>query len=377
MIHFDGSDTGRVGMEMEFQLVGSTWDLVDGVLPLLELFPESEYVKPEFIQNSVEVASPPCADVDSLGREISRIVVELDRGCRRLGYRLVSAGTHPLSLSAAAITPLPRYLGLVEAGSYLGHNHICFATHVHVDVRSGDEAVRLMAGLKPYLPLLIALSANSPFWRAENTGFAAFRHRILAACRNYGLPPDFATWRDFEDFHDSMRRAGRIEGINDIHWDVRPRPHLGTLEVRIMDAQTRIDDALALAAFVRGLVELLRTTEPMGGAPAKGLPSALPWWAHKDNCYVASRDGIGARLIADRSGSVMALADMIEATLQAVEPHSARLGEASHLETLRSTVASGGPYSEQLRLHEERGSLPRLVEALAEELISSVRARCS
>ncbi|NNK92627.1 MAG: YbdK family carboxylate-amine ligase [Acidimicrobiia bacterium] len=371
MIRFEGSGAHRIGMEMEFQLVdGTTWDLVNGLLPLLELFPDSEFVKPEFIQNSVEIASPPCADIASLGTELTRLVAALDRSCRRLGYRLCSAGTHPFSLEAASITPLPRYLALGKSGGYLGPNQICFATHVHVDVASGDEAVQLMAQLKPYLPLLIALSANSPYWRAEDTRFAAFRHHILAASRNYGLPPDFATWQDFEDFFDIMRRAGRISGVNDIHWDIRPRPHLGTLEMRVMDAQTRIGDALALAAFVRGLVQLLRAAGPGGEVPAAGLPAALPWWAHRDNCFVASRDGLDALLIADERGRVERVTDMIDAALDAVEPHSVRLGDVGHLAALRSTLRNGGPYAEQRRLHDEHGSLASVVEALADDLVA-------
>ena len=370
MIGFEASDAGRVGMEMEFQLVDpDSWDLVDRVMPLLELFPESPYVKAEFIQSSVEIASPPCTDVESLGLEITQLVVDLDRSCRELGCRLCSAGTHPFSLQQASITPLARYLALGKAGGYLGHEQICFATHVHVDVASGDEAVQLMTALVPYVPLLIALSANSPYWRGEDTRFAAFRNRILASRRNYGLPPEFARWRDFEHFYDTMRRAGRIVAVDDIHWDIRPRPLLGTVEVRVMDAQTRIEDALALAAFVRGLVELLRAIGPVGGeVPAVGLPTPLPDWANKDNCYVASRDGLDALLIADERGRVAPIGDMIDATLHAVEPHAAHRGEANHLATLRSTVQRGGLYAEQRHLQEQRGSLPAVVEALTEEL---------
>ena len=377
MIRFDGLDAGRVGLEMEFQLVDPvTWDLVDGVMPLLERFPGSRYVKAEFIQSSVEIASSPFADVASLGAEISGLVGDLDRSCRELGYRLCSVGTHPFSLEPAAITPLARYLAIGKAGGYLGHEQICFATHVHVDVASGDEAVRLMTGLKPFLPLLIAVSASSPFWRGEDTGFAAFRHRVLASRRTYGLPPDFTTWREFERFYDTMRRADRVGGINDIHWDIRPRPRLGTLEVRVMDAQPRIDDALALAAFVRALVGLLRATGPVGGAPVvAGLPATLPWWSQKDNCYVASRDGLDALLIGDEQGRLVPVLDMIDATLDAVRPHLAGGGEADHLARLRSTAASGGPYTEQRQLYDELGSLPAVVAALAEELLAGSRAR--
>ncbi len=139
-----------------------------------------------------------------------------------------------------------------------------------------------------------------------------------------------------------------------------------------MDAQTRIDNALALAAFVRGLVELLRATDPGREGLAVGLPAALPWWAHKDNHYVASRDGLDALLICDERGRVASVTEIFDATLHGVEPHAARLGEADHLATLQSTVRSGGLYAEQRQLHDERGSLPAVVEALVDELVAAV-----
>ena len=260
-VAFKPSPGPTIGMEMELQLVDPvSFDLVDEALPLLEFFPDRRYVKPELIQNTIEVASKPCQDVSSLLRDLrERVGSVVNRG-EGLGVRLCGAGTHPFSQRLALITPLPRYLAIEKAFGLISHTQITFATHVHVGVDSGDEAVRLMSQLRPYLPLLIALSANSPYWRGHETGFAAYRHRILASSRTYGMPPDFPAWDAFERFLQTSIRAGMFESVHDIHWDIRPRPHLGTVEVRIMDAQSSVAEAVALASFIRALVAFLQAT---------------------------------------------------------------------------------------------------------------------
>ena len=114
---------------------------------------------------------------------------------------------------------------------------LTFAQHVHVGMPSGDEAVAIAKMLKPYLPILLALSANSPFWQGYDTGYASFRQRLLASRETYGLPPSFKNWQDFVNFFDSVKHAGVVETIRDLHWDLRLQPHWGTLEVRVMDTQ--------------------------------------------------------------------------------------------------------------------------------------------
>ena len=113
---------------------------------------------------------------------------------------------------------------------------MAFGTHVHVGMRSGDEMMRAMSRLIPALPAFIALSANSPFWRGHRTGHAAYRHRILAALPSFGMPFAFRDWTDFVSFYNAAVRSGMIRGIQDIHWDVRPHPDYGTIEIRAMDA---------------------------------------------------------------------------------------------------------------------------------------------
>lgn len=244
---------------MEFQIIDmESLDLTDRIMKLMELYPDSANIKPEFIQNTVEVASDICTSLPELESQVKQMVLELLGNCHDLGFTLCGAGTHPFSEQLAILTPLPRYLRMEQTSAFLAHNQITFSTHVHIGMTSGDEAISIMRQLKAYLPLLIALSASSPFWRGYDTGFASYRHRILAATRSYGIPPSFENWQFFNDFFDASQQAGVFETINDIHWDIRPRPHLGTLEIRVMDAQATVAEAAALAGLVRAIVYFLK-----------------------------------------------------------------------------------------------------------------------
>ena len=355
-----------IGVEIELQLLDAqSLDLTDRVLPLIELFPDRREVKPEFTQSTVEISTPPCPDLASLESSLSTLVSEVRERAAGLGIRLCGAGTHPFSERLALITPLPRYQRLHETAGYLAHLHLIFSMHVHVGISSGDEAVMLMRRLKPFLPVLIALSASSPFWRGYDTAFASYRHRILAANRSYGMPPNFDDWQHFTQFLDGTLRAGVFESINDIHWDIRPRPRLGTLAVRAMDVQPTVTDVVALAGLVRALVAFLRDT-PEPDMPGH-LPGPLPWWVEKDNHFLASRFGLDASYIRDAEGNVRPLREVAEGlvgTLQVENGGDAGTGLWS--ERVCRLLRDGPAYLGQRRLFRESGSLRRVVEALVE-----------
>lgn len=366
-MEFEATDPFSIGMELELQLVDSrTLNLADGILPVMKLYPDSTYVKPEFFQNSIEIASKVCYSCSALQAHVTSLASELSTKCKKLGISLCGAGSHPFCQRLALITPLPRYLKIEEDMGYVSHTQITFATHVHIGMTSGDEAITLMRGLKAYLPLLVAVSANSPFWRGYDTSYASYRHRILAATRSYGIPPSFQSWNDFSHFLDTSRRAGMFETINDIHWDIRPRPHLGTLEIRVMDAQSTVSDAIALAAFIRALIAYLRRTQ--GGVPSGQLPRPLPWWIEKNNHFQASRLGLEAMYVSDEQGQVRPLADVFREVRDAVAVDAEEMGEIHYLEHLTAAMEKGPSYARQREVYRRTGSLKRVVRSLVDSL---------
>jgi len=292
---FKTSVPHSIGMELEFQLLdANSLDLVDGILPLMEYYPDDPYITPEFIQNTVEVASKICYSISELETHFYDVVKGLNDRCHSLGMRLCAAGTHPFSQGLAHVTPESRYLKMEAAEAYRSHTQITFATHVHIGMRSAEEAISVMKKLKPYLSLLMGLSANSPFWQGHATGYASYRHRVLATTRSYGMPPSFSSWDEFVHFYHLANQAGVYESINDIHWDIRPRPHLGTLEIRIMDAQSSIHDAILRAAFLQALVAYLRQQPTLYQHQAE---YEYDYWIQKDNLYQASHLGLDANHI--------------------------------------------------------------------------------
>jgi carboxylate-amine ligase len=353
-------------MEMEFQLVDPcSRDLVDGILPLLRDCADHEAIKPEFIQNTVEVVSPPALTLTELEGAMRSRIREMLRSCDRLGMAVCGMGTHPFSVRPALVSPGSRYRSQIKAAGWLSRNQVTFATHVHLGMPDGEEAVLVMRELKPYLPLLIALSASSPFWHGEDTRFAAFRQRVLATSRSYGPPPDFQGWAGFERFLATMHQARMLEGIRDIHWDLRPRADLGTLEVRVMDAQPTLADALAFVSLLRALIRFLQHSR---GSPERERPlGGLFWWYLKENCFSASRRGIDAPLILNDAGDLLPLRQVARTTLDHIEPFAAQ-DERAGLQRLRRNLEDGLPYQRQRRSAGHSGSLRTLVHELCEEL---------
>jgi glutamate---cysteine ligase / carboxylate-amine ligase len=361
---FKSSDPMGMGIEMEFQLLDvDTLALVNGIIPLMELYPNNPYVKPEFIQNTVEIASKVCYSVQELHEHVSEILVDLRVKCGDLGMELCGSGTHPFDKNLATITPSERYLGIERESEYISHNQITFATHVHIGMSSAEEAIRVMRELKIYLPLLVALSANSPFWRGYDTGFASYRHIILAASRSYGLPPDFDNWAGFEQFVDATQRAGIFKTINDIHWDIRPRPHLGTIEVRVMDVQQSVEQSVALAAFVRTLVFYVQstTTETERRKPAS-------WWIQNSNHYEASKCGMDAKLLSDELGHVEEMRSWFQETIDKIESTAAGFNQDYYLQLIKNNVKNGPGYVRQRAAYQNQSSLNDVVKSLVGEL---------
>ncbi len=366
-MRFKASEPLSIGVELELQLLDArTLDAADGIMPLMEFYPQSPYVKPEFIQNTVEIASKVCSDLPELESHVRSLTSNIRSRCKALGMTLCGGGSHPFCKRLAEITPTRRYLKLEKTSGYLGHIQLTFALHVHLGMPSGEEAVAVLGELKPYLPLLLAMSANSPFWHGYDTGYVSYRHRILAATRSYGVPPSFAGWGDFTRFFEISRRAGIFDTIKDIHWDIRPHPNWGTLEVRVMDMQSTISDAVALAGFVRALVLFLQRTR--GTNRPAHLPKPLPWWTEKENHFQASRLGLAATYVMDEHGAVSQLADMFDQVTDAVAAVADELGQGAYLEQLRKSIGRDPPYSRQRKIYRETGSLQKVAASLVDAL---------
>jgi len=365
---FRNCSSHTVGVEWELQLLDpETLDLYDGIMPLMEFFPDTNFVKPEYLQSCVELTSNVATNSDQAVQHLHQTLKKTVRRCEELHMSLCAAGTHPFSRRLALITPLPRYRRLAKSAGYLASNQITFSTHVHIGMESGDQAMLVMSRLIPVVPALVAMSANSPFWRGHLTGHVAYRHRILAAAPNYGLPTSFDNWKAFEDFLEAAMRSCMIRHFKDIHWDIRPHPDFGTLEIRAMDAASDLRGVHALVSFVRCLVVSMAQAR---GADMNGvIPTELPTWIENQNRFRAGQLGMDAEYIVNARGDHRPMRDFIDDLFEFCAPVAAKIGESAGIQIARRILKETPAYQRQLDAREAGHSARAIVHQLQDALL--------
>ena len=365
---FGSGPTYTLGVEEEYMLLdASTLDLVqraDRMLKAQESFELADHLSPELFQSLLEVHTPVCANAAEAARQLERLRSHVCELGRRLGLRVGSAGTHPFSLfERQRITPRDRYRGLVEQLQYIARRELIFGLHVHVSVDDADVAVRLLDALQPHLAELVALSGSSPFWRGSPTGLHSCRQSIFAAFPRSGPPPSFRDWEEFAAVIGQLESTGCIAEYTQLWWDIRPHPRFGTVEVRVMDAVTRLDDAVALAAYVQALVK--RYAEALeAGAELPARHRTLT----AENTFLAARYGLTAPLIDLRNGSRIrdSAARHVRRTLREIQPHARELGSDRELEGIARILRDGTSAEEQLRVFEETRDVTSVTRRIAE-----------
>ncbi len=249
-------------MEEEFLLVdGESRRLrpwAEEVLPhAVRALGEGEQVDREFKLSQVETGTPVCRTLHELSDEIARLRARVMAAAEQAGARVAAAGTHPFSHwreEGSEVTPEESYLGLERDYQRLAREKIICGCHVHVGVPDPEAAIQVLNRVRPWLPTVLAPSVNSPFWLGEDTGYASFRTEIWRRWPTSGTPEPFESRREHDRLVDVLLRTGSIDDPARVHWDVRPSPHFPTLEFRITDVCLTVEDAVAVAALVRGLV---------------------------------------------------------------------------------------------------------------------------
>src|SRR3989440_9953295 len=335
--HFDGPRY-TVGIEEELMILdSSSLDLVSAIDSILGEDPPSGEIKPEFLESVLEIATSPCPDVASVGAELHALRgIARDRAQAR-GLQIGAAGTHPFARwEDQRVVSDDRYRGLIRSLGFVARQELVFGMHVHVGMADPEEAIYVASGLRPYIPLLIALAANSPLWRGEPTGLMSSRVPIFRAFPRVGLPPRFADWADFERRVETLTESGAIEDYTFLWYDVRPHPRLGTVEIRAMDSQTRVEHTIALSALVVSLVKLL-VEEFQGGVE----PPDPPWEVLDENRWIAARHGIEAELIDNAGAQRRGVRELSAALLDRLLPHAQELHCEAELEGVRDLLSRG------------------------------------
>ena len=358
-----------LGCEWELQLLREdSLELADGILAFSGELGAHALVKPEFLQCCIEINTPPFETAAELSPALNNVLAGIDAHARPLGVRLASAGTHPFDRKPAIVTPSARYLRLSgERGGAVALHPVTFATHIHVACRNGDSAIRAMRRVAPCLPALLAIGANSPFWHGVDTGYACFRQRLLASNPTYGLPPYFESWQHFERMLAAGVRSRTIEGFRDLHWDIRPHGDLGTLELRVFDAQLDAERIAQIASLVRALVVVAEDSR----MPDSAFPDRLPHWMELENHFRACKSGLDASIITSTAGDTKPLMHVVEQLFDLSRNTGDRLGDNRLLARLERTVATRNGAARQREAWEQHHSC----KAVARYLVDSLDSR--
>ncbi len=358
---FGSTSPYTLGVEEEYMLLDPDgFDLVDRVEMFLEAEDGGEFagsVSCELFQSELEVQTPVCAGVAQLEHELVRLREHVARQAAELGVCVASAGTHPFALfERQHVTPRLRYWNIIEQIQYAARRELIFGLHVHVGLPTPDAAMRVLAGLRSYLPELVALSASSPFWRGEMTGLASTRQAVFSTFPRSGIPPRFDDYAQFEAVTSDFERAGYVGDYTELWWDLRPHPQFGTLEVRVLDAVPRVEDALALAAYVQSLAKFLLE---------EGDRSELHEALIHESKWQAVRHGLDASVFAP--GGFGPVRDAVAWTLERIRPHAEELGCLEYLAGVERIVAEGNSATRQLEVFAAEGDVAAVAAAIVAE----------
>ena len=365
-----------IGVEEEFQIIDpATGELRSHVTNLVEASSSrlGEQVKPELHQSIVEIGTKICGDVGELSYELRRIRGELVRAAERVGLEVAAAGTHPFSSWIdQVITPGERYKNIVEELQQLARSLLIFGMHVHVAVPDRTTMIDLMNMARYFLPHLLALSTSSPFWMGRNTGLKSFRTTVFRRFPRTGIPDHFNSWSEYEDYINLLVRLHCIDNAKKIWWDVRPHPTFGTLEFRIFDVVTRVDEAVAIAALTQAIVVKLHRlyTRNMG---FRMYPRALV----EENKWRAARWGIEGNLIDFGKQAEVPMRELGEELLAFVDDVVDDLGSREAVRPIHRILRDGTSAERQLRVYAQTGDLKEVVRHLVAETRSGVVEQAS
>ncbi|KUP96275.1 glutamate--cysteine ligase [Thermobifida cellulosilytica] len=376
-IEFNPSKRATLGVEWELQLVdrGSGHlrqeaEQLLGELPDLSRTESNPPLRHELMQSTIEVVTGICETVEEVREDLSATIARLAQAADRRAIALACAGTHPMDdWRDQTMAPGQRYGELVEQLQWLARRILTFGVHVHVGVTDQDKVVPIVNALSRYLPHFLALTASSPFWSGHDTGLASSRSVVFGALPTAGPPPRLAHWGAFEEYMDTLLRAGTISSIKEVWWDIRPHPEFGTVEIRMFDGIPTVREVGMAAALSQSLVQLFEQQLDRGYR----LPSPSTWVVN-DNKWRATRYGLDARIITDERGSTVSLRDDLYELLHELRPVAERLGCAEDLDVVAEILNHGASYERQRAIIKQGGTLTDVVDALAEEFRAGVPA---
>jgi carboxylate-amine ligase len=355
-----------IGVEEEFQIIDpKTCELRSHVMQLVnEISPSiQDQVKHEMHQSIVETGTQICQNVGELRAEMYRTRGELIAAAERAGLQVAAAGTHPFSSWIdQVISPGERYENIVEELQQLARSLLIFGMHIHVAMPDKQTTIDMMNMVRYFVPHLLALSTSSPFWMGRNTGLKSFRTTVFRRFPRTGIPEHFESWSEYENFTNLLVQLHCIDNPKKIWWDVRPHPVFGTLEFRMCDVTTKVEEACAIAALTQAIVVKLHrlyTNNQSWRIYRKALV--------EENKWRAARYGIEGKMIDFGKEQEISMRTLIPELLELVDDVVDDLGSRSAVKYVETMLSEGTSAERQLRVFQQTGDLRAVVQHVVAE----------
>lgn len=371
---FHPSQETSLGVEIEMQILDcESKDLSPGSVRILKECEREkiEGVSAELMQSMLEVKTGVCSNVDEVRQQLFPRVRRVRNIASSLGYELAMAGTHPFHrASSSAVYPAERYERIRDRLVWLTDQRVMFGLHVHVGMPSGDLAIGAINLLMQYVPHLIAISANSPFWQGVDTGLSSSRLALYRLLPHAGLPLYFGNWKDFRRYCKVMKDCQTITSFKDIYWDIRPRPDLGTIEFRVCDIPLTLSATLSIVALIHCVaVSGLRLLQDR---PHARRGDIRRHWIAVENKWLATRYGMEAMYVRTPSGKRRSLASDLAELIDHLMPIARELGDEHYLQRLKPVDKLETGAAHQRKKYREAGSWPVLVDHMVKLLLKDL-----
>jgi glutamate---cysteine ligase / carboxylate-amine ligase len=366
-----------IGVEEEFQIIDpETRELRSHVQEMLEegRLLLKERVKPEMHQSVIEVGTGICANVAEVRKDVTELRREIIGLARRNGMRVASAGTHPFSRwEEQKIYPDPRYDSIVQELQLVARSNLIFGLHVHIGIKDRAVAFDILNEARYFLPHLLALSANSPFWMGRNTGLKSYRTKVFERFPRTGIPPVFPTPAEFDEFVRILVATNSIDNGKKIWWDLRPHPFFETIEFRVCDIPMRLDETVAIAALVQAICVKLYELR-LRNLGFRKYSNALIL----ENKWRASRWGVEGKLIDFGNESEVPFKSLMEELLEFVDGVVDELGSRREVDSIRWILENGSGADRQLGVFQQNGGdLRGVVDFICEETCLGIEGTTS
>ena len=360
-----------LGIEEEFQIIDPvTRDLKAHITEMIEEGEMllGEQVKPEMHQSMIEVGTGICADVVEARTDVIRLRRTVSELAARKGLRIAAASTHPFSdWEASQITPNERYYLLIEEMQHVARSLLIFGLHVHVGIDDREASIHLMNAARYFLPHVMALSTSSPFWMGRNTGLKSYRAEVFKKFPRTDIPDYFSSFGEFDSYVNLLIKTGCIDNAKKIWWDVRPHPFFPTLEFRICDLPSKVDDVITIAALFQAIIAKLYKLyrQNMG---FRLYRRALI----QENKWRAVRYGLEGKLIDYGKQKEVPVRDLILELLEFIDDVVDELGSRKDIENVHAILERGTSADRQLKVYEETGDLKKVVDNVLAETVEGV-----